>query len=243
LIALWSALSNTPFYIRWPCGLLALWAACPQLGPAFAAHAWPNYVWRTTIAWQVIPQVLLTFTLLSVLREFGLRLEPRTLDSPRPVGEMRGRFTLRRLFAWVAGAAVLSLVWRNVFAAVLGQAAVVGETVRQLSFPSWQMVADGMISGITLTAIDLFAVWAVLRPGRVRWRIALLAIIVAASQTLAWQYAVRAPLGLTVSRDALNADAERIRIYDRYCLCPMLIALLLVRSGGYRWTACRSLSP
>lgn len=242
LIALWSALSNTPFYLRWPCGFLALWAANPQLGPAFAAQAWPNYVWRTTMAWQVVPQVLLTFTLLSVLREFGLRLEPRTFDSPRPVGAIRRRFTLRRLFAWVAGAAVLSLAWKNVFAVVLGQAATVGEIVRPPSLPSWQMVADGMISGLSLTAIDLIAVGTVLRPGRMRWRFALLAIVVAASQTLIWQYAVRAPVGLTVSWHALNADAERIRIYDRCCLCPMLIALLLVRSGGYRWTTSRTLS-
>lgn len=242
LIALWSALSNAPLYVRWPCVFLALWLACPELGPDFAAHLWPHYGWRSLMAWEVVPHVLLTFTLLCVLRELGLRVQRGDgLDGTR--GDKHWHFTLRKLFAWVAGAAVLTWAWKNLFAVVLGQAAIVGEITNPPPFPSWRPLADGMISGVSLTALDLIAVWAVLRPGRVRWRIALFVVVAAISQTLIWHYAVRAALGLNLHRDALNADVSRIRVYDQLCLCPMLLALTLVRAGGHRWTASHSLSP
>ncbi len=239
LIALWSALSNTPVYIRWPCGYLVLWAACPLLAPAFAVHA---YFWVLSMDWEA-PHILLTFTLLCVLRELGLRVQRPTDVSSGTTGDERWRFTLRRLFAWITAAAVLSLVWTRAFAMVRGEAAVVGE----INFPTlvvpWRVVAGGTISGFSLTSLDLMAVWAVLQPGRVRWRIALLALVVVLSQTLVWQYAVRAPLGLSLRLDALHADANRMHMYAQCCLCPILLALFLVRWGGYRWTASRSLSP
>lgn len=237
LVAAWSALASTPIYIRWPCGYLALWLACPQLGPAFIAHVWPNDVWRTLIAWQVVPQVLLIFSLLAILREFGLRLESRACGLSRPSGDLRGRFTLRQLFAWVAGAAVLSLAWQKAVAAVFAEVGYASP------FRPWRMIADGMISDLTLTALDIVAIWAVLGTSRVRWRLALLLIVVIGSQTLAWQYVLRVPFGLTLHTEALDADADRIRIYSRICLLPMMFALGLVRSGGYRWTAAHSLSP
>ncbi|HEX5443719.1 MAG TPA: hypothetical protein VFW87_07820 [Pirellulales bacterium] len=253
LIALWSALSNTPVYIRWPCGYLVLWAACPLLGPAFAvhayfwvlgpdfaAHAWPHDGWRLLLAWQIVPHVLLTFTLLCLLRELDLGIQ-RPMEGPEPtIYESRWRFTLRKVFGWTAGAAVLSLLWKKLLVAIPGELHPL--LLLQPDFP-WELVANGMFGGISLALIDLLAVWALLRPGRVRWRFVLLAIIVAITLTPLWHYALRMTLGLSLHQEFLDSDISQVRAYDVYCLGPMMLALFLVRLGGYRWTASRSLSP
>lgn len=235
LFALWSALSNTPQYVRWPCGYLALWAACPAVGPDFAAPWAPHphlaaSAWLWQMAWEVVPHVLLTFMSLCVLRELGLRIHLPTDDRPeRAHGGVRWQFTLRKLLTWVAGTALLVWIWK--------QAIVAAPSLRP-QVPLWPLVAVNLV--VSQTVIDLTTVWAILRPGRVRWRVALLLIVVAAMQILVWHYGE----SLLMDRSLpWNIELGRIRAYDQWSLCPMLLALFIVRSGGYRWTASRSLSP
>lgn len=214
LVGLWSALSNTPIYLRWSCGGLALWALV-RYSPE---------VWRRQLVWQIVPDALLTFTVLCLLRELGLRIRLPTDNTGRAADEFRWRFTLRRLLGWVAGAAVLTLAWKHTLAVLFPLA-------------SWKAAAHELMVTFSLTAIDLLVLWALLRPGRVRWRLVSL-LVAALLQTLVRRYAEEAMIGIRLSNVLLL-----VCVYDLFYLGPMLLALALVRSGGYRWTASQSLSP
>ena len=221
LVAFWSALSPAPFYLRWSCGGLALWAAV-----RFAPK-----LWRMLFVWQTVSDALLSFTILCLLRELGLGIQPATDDSHHSADELRWQFTLRRLLGWVAGAAVLTLAWKQTLAAVLPLAAT--------SPWPWNPAAHRLIVTFALTTIDLLALGALLRPGRVRWRIVVLSVVAALYEAVIRLYLGEALFGVRW----IPGGVFGFCLYDLFYLGPMLLALFLVRSGGYRWTASHSFSP
>lgn len=224
LIAVWSALSNAPVCLRWSCGGVALWAVCRPVG---VTSEW----WQVQLVWQVVPHVLLTFTVLCLLRELGLRIQLPTDDSRHAANELRWRFTLRQLLGWVAGAAVLSLAWKRVFAAVV--------LIVRVSLSPWKLSLHGLSVTVSLTAIDLLALWAVLRPGRVRWRLGLFLVVAALLQMFIRRCVDEVVFGARRSW----GNVFELCLNDLFHLGPVVAALFLVRWSGYRWTARRSFSP
>jgi hypothetical protein len=106
LIAVWSALGSTSWLIRWPCAAAAFWLVArplhsdnPKLGG-----------WKGELTWCLLPHALLTFTLLCMAREYGLRIAPAATER---ASRMAKQFGLRRMFAWVFGAAGISLAWKH----------------------------------------------------------------------------------------------------------------------------------
>lgn len=228
LVAIWVALGMTPVCFRWPCGYLALCAACwPLIDPA------PTPVgeaWRIYLMWDVAPHALLTFTLLCILRARGMRIER---EAPRADQLPRRPFTLRRVFGWITAAVFIAAAWL--------QLRVAARSVPWPAWEAWQLVVIGMLRGLSLTVFDLATLWAVLRPGRIRWRLAMVALLIVSLQLLLWLYAEAAVADQFIRKWRFKLD--EMAWFDLGYFGPMLAALFLVRSGGHRWTASQSLSP
>ena len=219
LIMVWAALGPTRCYLRWPCGVAAIWLVAQPIQSTRPDLA----LWKSYLVIEIVPHAMLAFTCLYVLHELGVRLaESGTCDGDAHAVR---QFTLRRLFAWVAGAAVLTFVWKYVAAMLYVQISP-ALTIKAV-------LIEQLSRSITFTAIDLVALWATLYPKSLRWRQAWLALAVVLVQNAAWRYADQAVLGRPLFwREALS----EVSMYDVFYLLPLVGALLLARAAGYRVT-------
>jgi hypothetical protein len=182
--------------------------------------------WKLDLAWEVIPHALLTFTVLCLLRECGMRV--RHEGQPAPPVPAR-QYGLKKLFAWVAGAALISLAWKFLL-----------DQTRDVAWPQTfgirEILIEGVSRSLSLTSIDLVALWATLRCSRLRWRHTWLITIVVLVQTAVWRLADWMVLGRSQrwSDDLLFAG-----IYDAFYLGPLVTALFVARVAAYRLTGCR----
>ncbi|HEX5443718.1 MAG TPA: hypothetical protein VFW87_07815 [Pirellulales bacterium] len=229
LIAIWAASGTTPFYLRWPVAYLALWAACwPLVNPAPTPIA---EVWRIFLMWDVAPHALLTFTVFCICRAWGMRIAREAQTTA--TAPSRRRFTLRHLLAWVVAIALLSGAWLQVLMAA-----------RHVPWPSlqtWQLVAIGLARSASLTAFDVATLWAVVRPGHTRWRLALLVTLVVAIQLSVWHFGEQAISDRFIRKWSFKL--EETAWFDLGYFGAVLAAIFLVRWRGYRWSTPRSVSP
>ena len=237
LIAFWSALSSSPLPIRWSCGCLALWRACPKLGPDLVARDWLDCFSQFPMAWEVAEHVVLTFAVLVVLRMSSLHICRPINGAAEPHFGRRWQFTLRTLFASVAAAAIVAWTWKRAFPAFW---LIAYPRSWSSTWEPWELVVAVLGMSLWLTTFDILALWAVLRPGGLGWRLALFSFLIAASQIIIWHFADK-----EIYRVGPRASGGLLRtfVYDLCYFGPVLAVLFIVRCCGYRWTASRSLSP
>lgn len=199
LITIWAALGSAPWYLRWPCWFTALTLTGLQVS------SWdPSSL---HLRWLAMSHALFTFTLLCLLREFGVQMEREGAPSRKTVS--LGQFTLRRMFALVAIAALAMWAWQH----------------RRELLPNRGRLPDLLEIGdcVCLSAIDLIAVWTVLRSSSIRWRRIWLVAAVLLAQTALW-------------RDGRRGgpwwyEIPPVCIYDLFYLAPIIGGL-----AAYRWT-------
>ena len=226
LIAIWAALGSARWYVRWTVAAAAFWL------PTLAARSADTgvLVWSVYLSWLVLPSTLITFTLLCILRELGVRVALPGVEVNQ-AATLR-RFTLRNVFAWLAGAGVLSLGWRCVLEPQLLAWRDVSLGDRFLGFST--AIAD--------SATVILAVWATLRRKPLRWWIPALVFVIIFVQMAVFHSISNAyPKTAGVFRtwqQSLKITCETAPFY----LGPLFAALLLTRWAGYRLTWARSTS-
>lgn len=220
LVMIWAALGASPCYVRWPCAGTSLWLTAQSL---HLTDAQPLHLtdelhgfWRLSLNGGILHQALLTFTVLCVLRELGMRVVPLAAS----IGQVPSvrQFSLRRIFAWMAGAAVLSWAWSRLLALVF--------------------LADWIVECLPEVAVELVAVWATLRckplPMRLAWLIAPALLF----QTIANYVHYMITVGPVFTWWEV---LWLVCIRDTYFLTPIVAALLTVRAAGYRLTWAKAL--
>ncbi|HVA51368.1 MAG TPA: hypothetical protein VNH11_33815 [Pirellulales bacterium] len=211
----------TSAFVHGQLGLLSIWAA---LGAAPWWARWPCWfagvelaglhihpdAWSQHLRWLEMPHALFTFVLLSLLREFAT-----WKGKVRPIRQ----FTLRRLFALTAMTALALWAWNHR-----------AQLLPRRGWPETTVDVGGCLS---LTAIDLIAVWMMRRPLARWWSLALIVAVILVQSVLwhfydpsiylSWRGIVPSPWSYHLCR---------IAAYDASYLAPIFGVL-----AGYRWTA------
>lgn len=167
LIASWTALGCTPWYGRSAVAVLTFLLVTRTVQDADPVLA--RYFYQP---WEIHTVALLSFTLFGALRAVGLRAE--AADAAAGKRSSSRQFDLRRLFAWVTCAAVITLAWKHWFAVELqrGQSWPAGlPDCRQLAFATANsFAAAGLVANLILTKAQT-ASMADARPGAAYRRI------------------------------------------------------------------------
>ncbi|HWB10475.1 MAG TPA: hypothetical protein VG826_14700 [Pirellulales bacterium] len=222
LIAIWSALGATSWLIRWPTAAAAFWLVArplhsddPRLG-----------VWKGELTWNHLPHALLTFTCLCLARECGLRIAPAATETASRVAK---HFELRRIFAWVFGAAAISLAWKHLLDAGVGWEQPVGVE----NIVGW----PGALSW-SMALVDLLTLRVVLQLPQLRWRQLGWAVVILSLQTVVWHVTTQYVMRREGSWPSWSRDFGFACFFDTFYLLPLLAVLLLTRAAGYRlvWT-------
>lgn len=224
LIAIWAALGTTPWLLRWAGAAAALCVTTlpvPQVDSTNLRSA--DLQWGLHLSWIVLPSALLSFTVLCLLRELGVRIMPTDVESDQTT-TLR-RFTLRTMFVWTAGAAVISLAWARLL-------------LLESSLPpiQWQHILLALSGRMTDPAICLLTGWATLRRKPLRWWMLALAPAIILVQTVAFYFAHNAYATMAGGplswQQCLKITCETDPLY----LGPLIAVLLFARAAGYRLT-------
>ncbi|HEX7450358.1 MAG TPA: hypothetical protein VF306_22550 [Pirellulales bacterium] len=219
LIASWTALGCTPWYGRSAVAVLTFLLVTRTVQDADPVLA--RYFYQP---WEIHTVALLSFTLFGALRAVGLRAE--AADAAAGKRSSSRQFDLRRLFAWVTCAAVITLAWKHWFAVELqrGQSWPAGlPDCRQLAFATANsFAAAGLVANLIL-----------LRRKPLQWPMLVLVPPIAVFHTtvfyLTSHLTVRAG-GLTWWQELGYFCRNDVLLY----LGPVVCVLLLVRASGYR---------
>ena len=224
LIAVWSALGTTAWFVRWPCAAAAFWLAARPLHVTSARLV----LAKLYLAWDILPHVLLTFTVLCCLRACGFSIQPAAAQSaPSPARQ----YNLRKMFVWVVAAAALSLAWKYLRDSTHG-------VDWPRTFGVREIFIEGASRSVSMTLIDLAAIYVTLRAPRLRWRHTSLIIAGMLLQTIAWRFSARL---VAVLAKSWWKGFIYVCWFDASYLPPLLTGLLLARAAGYRlvWSAGR----
>ena len=200
LLIAWTLLGPARWFVRLP--LAAAIASLPIWFDNWLA--WPEY--NTLAELALCMMGIVAFPLL-LLRCRGLRVAHSGLLEVKPA---RVQFSILSILLLTTAAAVF--LW--------GFLQVRSRTVD--TFELSAVLAYGYL-GTALAASSLFAMWAVLRPGRCWWRV----LLIAAFAPLAGYLA---SFGLWRQSDAL--EIAKLTFGTTACL---LISLLVIRLAGFRW--------
>jgi hypothetical protein len=217
LIAVWSSLGTTTWFVRWPCAAAAFWLAARPLHVDSARLV----LAKLYLAWEILPHVLLTFTVLCCLRASGISIRPATWQ---PAPFLARQFNLRKMFAWVAGAAAISLGWKYLLDSAHG-------VDWPRTFGAGKIFIEGASHSVSIMLIDLTAVYVTLRAPRLRWSHASLVIVAMLMQTVVWRFSALLVFGIS---QLWWQDFVYVCWYDAFYLPPLLTGLLLARAAGYR---------
>ncbi|HVA51369.1 MAG TPA: hypothetical protein VNH11_33820 [Pirellulales bacterium] len=154
------------------------------------------------------------------MRQFGMRV---CEIEAQPLGAA-GQFGLKKLFTWMAGAALISLAWRYFLDQTHGVS-------WPRTFGTREILIEGASRSVSLTLIELAAVWTLLRCPRLHWRHAWTLAVIVLVQTPIWRQADWLVLGRNQSW--LN-DLLFVCVYDAFYLAPLVTVLLVARFAGYR---------
>lgn len=232
LIAIWGALATTSWFFRW---MGAAAAFCITALPVLQVDSMSlksSVQWSLYVSWCVLPSALLSFTVLCLLREFGLRIMLVDVE-PDQTTTLR-RFMVRTMFVWTAGATVISLAWARLL-----------ELESSLPRIPWQNLFVAFSMRMADPAICLLIGWATLRRKPLRWWMLGLAPAVILLQTAAMHLTHNAYAtmvgGPRIWQQTLKITCETDQLY----LGPLIGVLLLARAAGYRltWASTGERSP
>ncbi|HET6878671.1 MAG TPA: hypothetical protein VFI31_00780 [Pirellulales bacterium] len=219
LLIIWAALASAPWYFRWPCvgGI-----------PYLLARPWPvASSWGDRVVMVTMPHALVALMSFCLLRELGLRIAPDGDAQPRSMAVPR--FTLRRMFAWMAGAAAMSLAWKRLFE-------LQGAVWWTPAFKTWQLCLLNAGIGASTTLLDVISLFIALGRSRLRVRLRwLCCIVLVASAQLVYVRLYKEALIWQFSWH----DFWTICQHDLLYLAPVVAVLLLASAADYRltWTA------
>ena len=225
LVAIWVALGSASARIRWPCAVAAFWLAVRPLHVASPRLD----LWKHYLGWEILPHALLAFTVLSFVRAYGLQVG--ILNGQPGSTAVARQFSLRKMFAWVAGAAVLTLAWKLLLDSLHAD-------TWPRTFGLKEILIEVASRSVSMTMIDLTVIWITLRRSRLLWRHTSILAIVVLAQTAVWRLADWTVLGRS---QPYWQDFIFVCVYDAFYLGPLLSVLLLARAAGYRltWTGSR----
>jgi hypothetical protein len=221
LIAIWAALGTTPWFLRWMGAAAAFCVTALPVLQVDSTTLRSGVQWALYVSWLILPSALLSFTVLCLLREIGVLIVPVHAE-PVQTRTIR-RFTLRTMFVWTAGAAVISLAWAQLLAL-------------ESSLPRipWQNLLVAFSMRMTDPAICILVGWATLRRKPLRWWMVALvpAIILVQTAAIYLTHSAYAPMvgGPRTWQQTLKRTCEGDPLY----LGPLIGVLLLARAAGYR---------
>lgn len=219
LIIIWATLGRAPWYLRWIC----MGAALSLVSLPLARGEILEDLWRDAVAGEIMPHCLASVTLLCLLREVGMCITSGAVTE----GAMRRNFTLRRMFAWLTGVAVLVWAWKLLIGLMRG-------VWWFHMFSTWPMVLILVYSGVNSAVLDLLALATTLgasTPGTSFKRLSLLIAIVPGQMVI-----VQFAQGFFGGREPWSDALLRIARDDALYLAPLLGVFLLARVAGYRVT-------